>query len=59
MTVCQICGLKRAHIGWCEPCRKSFDQATKRDDGTIQAAIHWAANRARAFALRSRKKAKP
>ena len=50
--VCGICARKHDFIGWCTACRKAWDRARNTDDGTVLAAMHWAARRARWFAGR-------
>ena len=49
---CAMCRRRVAGVidGFCMECGKSYDRARKRDDGTIRAALVWAANRAWRFA---------
>ena len=57
MRRCPVCGELRPMMGaMCTPCGKSYDRATRRDDGTIQAVIEWAAARARWFERRRNNK---
>jgi hypothetical protein len=44
---CVVCDLPPAEGGMCAACRRSYDRAIARDDGTIMATIRWAATRAR------------
>lgn len=46
---CGICNLRRAVVGWCDECRKSYDRSAARDR-TILASVMWGARRARRFA---------
>jgi hypothetical protein len=46
---CFICGLKRAVVGWCDPCRKSYDKQLLTGNQTILHSILWAAQRARSY----------
>lgn len=48
---CAICQA-RSPFGMCDPCGRSYDRARRRDDGSILAALTWAARRARRIAKR-------
>jgi len=49
-SLCAICNRRRAVIGWCDQCRKSYDRMHSTGDGTVLTTILWAARRARRFA---------
>jgi hypothetical protein len=57
-NICQICHLRPGNpVGWCRPCRESYDRAKRTDDGTVLSIISiimWGAKRARRFALAQR-----
>lgn len=47
-TDCVICTAKTYSAGrMCIPCGEAYDRAQRRDDGTVLAALAWAAGRAR------------
>lgn len=47
-NLCEICRLRSAVRGdWCVQCREIYDRARRTDDGSVLAAITWAARRAR------------
>lgn len=50
---CAICGEPRAKKGqgWCSACTRSYDRDSF-SDGTVAAAVEWAAERARKFERR-------
>jgi hypothetical protein len=51
---CVICDHGWAGAGrWCEVCARAWDRQRHRDEGTILAAMNWAARRARRFATRA------
>ena len=53
--LCGVCYARMPDRGQlCSQCAKSFDRARRSDDGTVLAAMLWAASRARRFALRSK-----
>jgi hypothetical protein len=54
--LCSICRVRPgAPVGWCAPCRKSYDRSLQDGDGTILSTIMWAVKRARYFALRGKR----
>lgn len=46
--VCRARPVEAPHTAsaWCVSCGKSFDRATKQDDGTLLTAIMWGVRRA-------------
>jgi hypothetical protein len=46
---CFICETPDDGTCICDRCARAYDRATKNDDGTIVAAMIWAARRARKF----------
>ena len=60
MIRCPICDtLHFVAVGqlWCSDCGKAYDRFHQRtDDGTMMAALNWAAKRARLFERRRGKK---
>ncbi len=58
---CFICGVFRAKYStvMCPPCTISYDRSTAKDDGTLWAALKWAADRARRFERARLKKIEP
>jgi hypothetical protein len=57
---CSICECPRegSACSMCRACTRSYDRARARDDGTVMAALEWAARRAR-WALRKRLRGYP
>jgi hypothetical protein len=49
---CWLCQRRRAVVGWCDACRKSYDRMSETSDGTVLAALRWAARRARQFSAK-------
>jgi len=52
-VICIVCAERRANQSlFCKQCGDSYDRSRTKDDGTIVAALEWAAKRSRWFERR-------
>jgi len=55
-VLCVVCRLNPVDLLLCTTCAKSYDRALARDNGTVGAALAWAARRAWSFARKTRRR---
>lgn len=49
--LCVICRLNPAKLLMCAACGRAWDRASRKDDGSLNAMVAWAARRAWRFAV--------